>query len=48
MKKPTEKQIAKLIKDFQEGKLTQTEMEEKMRTHGIEYPSVILTQWELI
>ena len=48
MKKPTEKQMAKLIKDFRDGKLTQAEMEEKMRAYGIEYPSVILTQWGLI
>jgi hypothetical protein len=48
MQKPTEKQMAKLIQDFKEGKLTRQEMEEKMREYGIEYPSVILSQWEVI
>jgi hypothetical protein len=48
MKKPTEKQMAKLIQDFKEGKISRQEMEDKMREYGIEYPSVILTQWEVI
>ena len=48
MKKQAEKQMAKLIKDFKEGKISRNKMEEKMREYGIEYPSVILAQWELI
>ena len=48
MDKPTDKEMTKLIKDFKEGKITRAEMEEKMRAYGIEYPSVILSQWELV
>ena len=48
MERPSDKVIAKLIQEFKSGELSQYQMEEKMRKLGIEYPSVILMQWELI
>jgi len=47
-KKVSEKAIIQAIRDFQAGKLTIPQMEEKLRELGVEYPHTIMTQWELI
>jgi hypothetical protein len=46
--KVDEKAVMRAVGEFKKGKLTQYQLEEKMRKLGVEYPSVILTQWELI
>ncbi len=42
-----EEQVAKLIKQFKERKISRINFVEKLRKLGIDFPETVICQWEL-
>jgi hypothetical protein len=46
--KVDEEAARKALDEFREGKITVLELERKLGEAGVEYPSVIVSQWGLV